>query len=282
MGGLLGQVGGLEELVCASEVQVGPVTDSVLSIRTALDGTEYVQLRASRPPRQWQVSVSTATPGQARDLYQLEALARTNRMAFVYYPEDSQVENMLDPESSLMSRRRWTNVMPGGARVPLDDLLPGQRFLASASTRPDGTWAHLSNIPVPRDRTVTCSVRLVPYQGQTAYFHVDELRMDGSTLRVHEASTDGVLHRLVHTFQTSHETVALTFGVSRAAGVAHPCLTLTDAPAAEWAVGAGCMSAVLMAPPTKTVQLAIPNLSWGSRSAHAWTIREIGRGTPGH
>ena len=282
MGGLLGPVGGLRELKCASSLEVEAADSSVASIVADLDGGEHVQLRVRRPSRVWQVGVGTARPEDMAALHQLERVQR-GRSLFAYYPEDSQVENMLDPDASLMDVRRWTDVIPGGARVLPGDGLPGPRFEESAATSPDGTWAHLSNIPVPLERTITASIYLTPYVGMAAHFWVDELRMDGSTLRVYKASTpvatganadETTLRRISHTFTTSPETVAITFGVSRAATVVAPALTLTDAPL-PWMVGAGCVSAVLMAPMSKNVQLAIPGVSWGSRSGHAWTVREI-------
>ena len=282
MGGLLGPVGGLLELKCASSLEVEAADSSVASIVADLDGGEHVQLRVRRPSRVWQVGVGTARPEDMAALHQLERVQR-GRSLFAYYPEDSQVENMLDPDASLMDVRRWTDVIPGGARVLPDDGLPGPRFEESVATSPDGTWAHLSNIPVPLERTITASIYLTPYVGMAAHFWVDELRMDGSTLRVYKASTpvatganadETTLRRISHTFTTSPETVAITYGVSRAATVVAPALTLTDAPL-PWMVGAGCVSAVLMAPMSKNVQLAIPGVSWGSRSAHTWTVREI-------
>lgn len=282
MGGLLGPVGGLRELKCASSLEVEATDSSVASIVADLDGGEHVQLRVRRPSRVWQVGVGTARPEDMAALHQLERVQR-GRSLFAYYPEDSQVENMLDPDASLMDVRRWTDVIPGGARVLPGDGLPGPRFEESVATSPDGTWAHLSNIPVPHERTITASVHLTPYMGAAAHFWVDELRMDGSTLLVHKASTpvatganadETTLRRISHTFTTSPETVAITYGVSRAATVVAPALTLTDAPL-PWMVGAGCVSAVLMAPMSKNVQLAIPGVPWGSRSAHTWTVREI-------
>ena len=282
MGGLLGPVGGLRELKCASSLEVEATDSSVASIVADLDGGEHVQLRVRRPSRVWQVGVGTARPEDMAALHQLERVQR-GRSLFAYYPEDAQVENMLDPDASLMDVRHWTNVTQGGARVLPGSNLPGPRFEESAATSPDGTWAHLSNIPVPHERTITTSIYLTPYMGMAAHFWVDELRMDGSTLRVYKASTpvatganadETTLRRISHTFTTSSETAAITFGVSRAATVVAPALTLTDAPL-PWMVGAGCVSAVLMSPMSKNVQLAIPGVSWGSRSGHAWTIREI-------
>ena len=248
MGGLLGPVGGLRELKCASSLEVEATDSSVASIVADLDGGEHVQLRARRPSRVWQVGVGTARPEDMAALHQLERVQR-GRSLFAYYPEDAQVENMLDPDASLMDVRRWTDVIPGGARVLPDDGLPGPRFEESAATSPDGTWAHLSNIPVPLERTITASIYLTPYVGMAAHFWVDELRMDGSTLRVYKASTpvatganadETTLRRIAHTFTTSPETVAITYGVSRAATVVAPALTLTDAPL-PWMVGAGCV-----------------------------------------
>ena len=282
VGGFLGPVGGLRELKCASTLEAGAANESVASIVADLDGGEHVQLRVRRPSRVWQVGVGSARPEDMVALHQLERVQR-GRSLFAYYPEDSQVENMLDPEASLMDVRRWTDVTQGGARVLPGSGLPGPRFEESAATPMDGTWAHLSNIPVPLERTITASIYLTPYVGMAAHFWVDELRMDGSTLRVYKASTpvatganadETTLRRIAHTFTTSPETVAITFGVSRAATVVAPALTLTDTPL-PWMVGAGCVSAVLMAPMSKNVQLAIPGVPWGSRSAHTWTVREI-------
>ena len=220
MGGLLGPVGGLRELKCASSLEVEAADSSVASIVADLDGGEHVQLRVRRPSRVWQVGVGTARPEDMAALHQLERVQR-GRSLFAYYPEDSQVENMLDPDASLMDVRRWTDVIPGGARVLPGDGLPGPRFEESVATSTDGTWAHLSNIPVPHERTITASVHLTPYMGAAAHFWVDELRMDGSTLRVHKASTpvatganadETTLRRISHSFTTSPETVAITYG----------------------------------------------------------------------
>lgn len=278
MGGLLGPVGGLEELACATELQAAPAVDSVLKTTTALDGAEFVQVRASTPPRVWDVSVGTAAPEEMKILGQLERQTRLYRQTLVYYPEDALAENMLDPDAALMSPRRWTDVMPGGPQAQLTDHLPGPRYLWAAATNPNGAWAHLSNIPVPHQRTLTASLYVVPYKDDQAHFWVDELDPNGQTVTVRKLQTTTVKGRLVFTFTTHPRTVALTFGVARAAAVMMPALTLTDT-VRDWAEGAGCMSAVVMGPPRKTVQLAVPDLDWGSRSAFGWTIREIGRGS---
>ena len=161
-------------------------------------------------------------------LDQLETWVAHQREPLVWYPADALGTNMLDPGASQMDVGWWTNVEQGGARLLPGDGLPGPRFLSSASTSPSGKWAHLSNIPVPHNTTLTASVYLSAYEGQTAYFWLDELGVDGATVRVHKATTPGVLQRLSHTITTTPETVALTFGVARAVTVAAPSLTLTD------------------------------------------------------
>ena len=102
--------------------------------------------------------------------------------------------------------------------------------------------------------------------------------MDGSTIegRVHKAQTNDTDRRLVHTFTTSGETVALNIRVSGAVIVVDPQVTLTDRPV-PWSPGAGCLNAYLATVPSRDAQAAyIVANDWGRRSAYSWVIREIG------
>ena len=150
----------------------------------------------------------------------------------------------------------------------------GPRFLSSGSTSPSGTWAHLSNIPVPHNTTVTASVYLSAYEGQTAYFWLDELRIDGTTVRVHKATTPGVLQRLSHTITTTPETVALTFGVARAVTVAAPALTLTDH-VRPWGTGRGCTSALVDVTARDQLWTATSQHIYGAADATSFSITEL-------
>lgn len=285
MGGLIGPRGGLRELRCATELRVTPGT-GIISVTRSLSARDHVQVSTATPTRTWDVDVGTATPETMNQLDQLERVSRMQRETLTYYPEHSLLDNMLDPDASLMGMNRWTNAYPAGARVLPGDGLPGPRFESSASTSPTGTWANLSDVPVPHNVELTASVYVTPYLGQAAHFWVDELRMDGSTHTVHKASTvvadatnaaASTLYRLSHTIRTAGETVAITFGVSRASAVAAPALTMTSTPQA-WVVGAGCMSAMITSPASQSVQLAIPGAHWGRRSSYGWQIQEIGAG----
>lgn len=279
MGGLIGPAGGLEELKCASGLSKGPEGDTIVARHRTVDGTKYVQVAAARPARVWNVDVGTATPAEMQMLEQLQLARIYDRQPMVYYDEACQLTNMLDPEASMMQSPPWTKVTPSGARVQPGLSLPGPRSLTSAASLEDGTWAHLSNVPVPYLRTVTCSVYLTAHAGMEAHFWVDELTMDGRTLPlVHKTKTavNAVRERVSLTFETTGETVALTFGVSRAVRVTMPALTLTDAPA-DWAPGGGCMNASFTALPSQQVQLAVPGVPWGQRSSYSWQVEEIGR-----
>lgn len=289
MGGLLGPVGGLEELRCASSLSEAPASSDVMSITPVGTGREYAQLTSAPTARAWDVEAGTARPQEMHPLRQLSRWQRRNRSTLVYYSEAAQVENMLEPGASLMALadpddeapqpQTWTGMSPGGSRILPDGHLPGPRFLDSGATAIDGRWAHLSNIPVPSGRQVTASIYLTAYAGHTAHFWVDELDLMGQTIQpVRKATTTGVLQRLAFTFTTQPHTVALTLGVSRAATAVAPQLTLTSGPI-DWVEGQGCTSALLMAAPSRQVQLAIPEVSWGSRSAYSWQIRELSRGT---
>lgn len=294
MGALLGPVGGLQELRCASSLDVEPVGPELLSVTGTIGGGEYAQVSARRRSRVWNVGVGTARPHEMHTLAQMERRVRTHRETLVFYDEAAQVENLLDPDASLMALedplldpagplegRAWARLTPGGARTIPGDGLQGPRFESSGVCSPDGTWAHLSNVPVPHRRVVTASIYLTAYVGQSAYFYVDELGMDNRTIRVHEASTtvgsggEAVLDRLAHTFTTTDETVALSFGVSRAVTVVAPQLTLTDRPV-DWVDGQGCVSAMPVAQPSKQVQAAyMTPHDAGRRSAYSWQIREV-------
>lgn len=239
-GGLLGPVGDLRHVMFTTAEPMRKPTRYVTR-RTLAGGTRKQVL--ARPPRTWVCEIEHDAPQEGQIVDQNEYWVASQRQQVVWYPADALGTNMLDPEASLMDTGRWTRISPGGARVlPLDHDAP--RFMSSAATFEDGTWAHLSDIPVPHGSTVTASVQVVPYEGQSAYFWVDELAIDGETIRVHKTNTTKALNRLVHTFETLPNTVALTFGVSRAAGVALPCLTLTDR-LMPWGVGRGCMAATV-------------------------------------
>lgn len=280
MGALFGPLGGLDELPCATSLSESPAGDMVLSETRALDGTVYAQVAPESPNRVWDVQVSTAKPEQAQILAQAARYQRRRARPHVFYSESAQVNNLLDPDASLMSPARWAHLKDGGSRVrPFD--APGL-FLESGSTPEDGTWAHLSNIPIPYGRTVTVSIVLTAYPGQTAHLWIDELGMDGATLPgVRKLTTTGVLQRLTTTFETTGSTVALTLGVSRALTVVAPQVTLTDR-AMPWSEGEGCLNAYIT-PAARDVQAAfvVPH-DWGRRSAYSWQVREIGKASMGH
>ena len=116
MGGLLGPAGGLKEIKCASRLDVAPVADTVLQVASGLDyETEWVPLRAGRPARTWTVDVGSAEPADMDVLAELEEWQRLDRTLFVYYSEAAQLDNLLDPEASLMRPGRWVGVQRGGA-----------------------------------------------------------------------------------------------------------------------------------------------------------------------
>ena len=275
MGALYGPLGGLDELPCATTLADTPTGALVLSDTAALSGRVWSQSASVMPNREWAVSVGTARPEAASILDRIASRQITNARPCIFYSEAALVNNVLDPAASLMSTHRWQNIIPVGSQVrPVRSKHP--RWLESGACPPDGGWAHLSNIPVPEERTVTVAVTVSPHVGQQALFWVDELRMDGSTLRVHKTQTNDADRRLVHTFTTSGETVALTIGVSGAVIIVDPQVTLTDR-LVPWSPGAGCLNACLATVPSREAQAAyiVPN-DWGRRSAYSWVIREIG------
>lgn len=275
MGGLYGPLGGLDELPCATTLADTPTGALVLSDTAALSGRVWSQSASVMPNREWAVSVGTARPEAAAILDRIASRQITNARPCVFYSEAALVGNMLDPAGSLMSPHRWTNITPAGSQV-LPSRSEHPRWLESGACPPDGGEARLPNIPVPEERTVTVAVTVSPYVGKQAHFWVDELRMDGSTLRVHKTQTNDTDRRLVHTFTTSGETVALTIGVSGAVIIVDPQVTLTDR-LVPWSPGAGCLNACLATVPSREAQAAfiVPN-DWGRRSAYSWVIREIG------
>lgn len=281
MGGFLGDWGGLEELKCASGLEVSPLEDSFYPRRVSLGGTRRAQLRPARPHRVWSVDVGTATPAEMERLAQLAERQRVNATTFVYYPEDALAENMLDPAATFMDRRRWSDLVTGGGPRTANLEHPTVRFLHSAATAQDGTWAWLRRVLVPHQRTLTVSAILTAYTGKTAQLVVNELDMTDTVIRQHAVGTTGVLQRLSHTITPTPQTVAITIAAHYAATLAAPQLTLTDH-VVDWSEGAGCMSAIVVAPPTKSVQLAVPGLAWGSRAAYSWRIEEIGHPSQGH
>ena len=270
-GGMLGPVGGLEQVWFTSKESMSKGSRFVT--RTALSGRSHAQV-LPRQARTWACEIPYDALQEGQILDQLEPWIADQREPLVWYSADALGTNMLDPDASRLDPSWWTNVMPGGARVLPGDGLPGPRFLSSASTSPSGTWAHLSNIPVPHNTTVTASVYLSAYEGQTAYFWLDELGIDGATVRVHKATTPGVLQRLSHTITTTPETVALTFGVARAVTVAAPALTLTDH-VREWGIGRGCMSALVDVTGRSPLWTATDHHIYGASDATSFTITEL-------
>ena len=270
-GGMLGPVGGLEQVWFTSKESMSKGSRFVT--RTALSGRSHAQV-LPRQARTWECEIPYDAPQEGHALDQLEAWVARQRDPLVWYPADALGTNMLDPDASQMDVGWWTNVEQGGARLLPGAGLPGPRFLSSGSTSPEGTWAHLSNIPVPHNTTMTASVYLSAYDAQTAYFWLDELRIDGTTVRVHKAHTPGVLERLSHTITTTPETVALTFGVARAVTVAAPALTLTDH-VREWGIGRGCMSALVDVTGRSPLWTATNHHIYGAADATSFTITEL-------
>lgn len=281
MGALLGPRGGLEELPCATTLSSAPVSGIIRSETVAIDGTTTADLAPALPLRTWDVGAGSVHPDDAGVLQQLTAWQVDDARPWVFYSEAAQVENMLDPAASMMDTARWSKSLPGGPT-----LLPNpegrERFLRTISTPADGTWVHLSNVPVPHEATITVSAVLSSYVGMTGYFYVDELAMDGRTIRVHEATTPGVLERVSHTFETTAQTVAISFGVSRCATVAGAQLTLTDQHVGRWAPGLGAMNAVLDQVSRAERMAFIAPGDWGRLSSQQWQVREIGRATLPH
>ncbi|MER7075805.1 hypothetical protein ACF1CM_07135 [Micrococcus luteus] len=275
MGGLLGPAGGLKELRCATSLSIAPTADTVLQVAQGLDfETEWVQLRAGRPARQWAVEVGTAEPDALDHLVELEEWQRLDRALLVYYSEAAQLDNLLDPEASMMRPSRWMGVQRGGSSIEPDAT--GPVFMHSASGPADGGWVHLLDVPVPYWRTVTVTMLLSAYEGQAARLVVTEVGIDGADGPSREVSTSGARERVATTFRTSGETVSLRFAVSGAVTIARPQVTLTDGPR-DWVPGQGCRHAVLVAPAGEDVQLAIPDTSSGRRSSYQWAIREVRR-----
>ena len=275
MGGLFGPLGGLDELPCATALSDAPVGSLILSETEALSDRVYMQSASVMPNREWAVSLGAARPEAAGILSRIASRQITNARPSVFYSEAALVENILDPAASLMSTLRWENIIPAGSQVkPTRSKHP--RWLESGACPPDGGKARLPNIPVPEERTVTVAVTVSPYVGMRARVQVEELRMDGSTFLSHEVETGYPDQRLVLTFTTSGETVALNLHVSGAVIIVDPQVTLTDQPV-PWSPGAGCMNAVLATTPSRQVLSAhiVPN-DWGRRSAYSWSIREIG------
>lgn len=275
MGALYGPLGGLDELPCATTLADTPTGALVLSDTEALSGRVWSQSASVMPNREWAVSVGTARPEAAAILDRIASRQITNARPCVFYSEAALVGNMLDPAGSLMSPRRWTNITPAGSQV-LPSRSKHPRWLESGACPPDGGWAHLSNIPVPHERTVTVAVTVGAYVGMQARVRVDELRMDGSTFQTRGVHANDPEQRLVLTFTTSGETVALNIRVSGAVIVVDPQVTLTDRPV-PWSPGAGCLNAYLATVPSRDAQAAyIVANDWGRRSAYSWVIREIG------
>lgn len=283
MGGLIGPIGGLEELRCASTLSEAPVSDSLLRVSRALDGTEYGQIASARPNREWQIGVGAAPPETMHLLTQLVRAQRWLMTPFVYYSEAAQVENLLEPDVSMMSRQWWSNITDGGARTLPGVNLPGPRFLGSGSAPSDGRWARLQQVPVPALRTMTVSVYLTPYVGRTAQLWVNEINDAGNEGDVHRVyvkdDPDEATHlvRAVVTFESRADTVSLTLAVKDAVTIVAPAITLTRS-ALDWVEGQGCMNAVIKAPAAREVRLAVPDVSWGRVSSYSWSIREVGRG----
>lgn len=275
MGALYGPLGGLDELPCATSLADTPTGALVLSDTAALSGRVWSQSASVMPNREWAVSVGTARPEAAAILDRIASRQITNARPAIFYSEAALVGNVLDPAGSLMSPHRWQNIIPAGSQV-LPSRSEHPRWLESGACPPDGGWAHLSNIPVPEERTVTVAVTVSPYVGMQARVRVDELRMDGSTFQTRGVHANDPEQRLVLTFTTSGETVALNIRVSGAVIVVDPQVTLTDR-LVPWSPGAGCLNAYLATVPSRDAQAAyIVANDWGRRSAYSWVIREIG------
>ena len=275
MGGLFGPLGGLDELPCATALSDAPVGSLILSETEALSDRVYMQSASVMPNREWAVSLGAARPEAAGILSRIASRQITNARPSVFYSEAALVENILDPAASLMSTLRWENIIPAGSQVkPTRSKHP--RWLESGACPPDGGEVRLPNIPVPEERTVTVAVTVSPHMGMQARVRVDELRMDGSTFQTRGVHADDPDQRLVLTFTTSGETVALNIRVSGAVIIVDPQVTLTDRPV-PWSPGAGCLNAVLATTPSRQVLSAhlVAN-DWGRRSAYSWVIREIG------
>lgn len=275
-GGMLGPRGGLEQLMFTTAEPVAR-TGSRLVKRQALSGVESAAILPERA-RQWSCKIDHDAPQEGHIIDQLEAYQWESARTLYWLPADALGTNMLDPRASLMDMRRWTDMTPGGARVlPFEHESP--RFLSSGSTRTDGTWAHLSDIPVPHSRTVTASAYVTAYSGDVGRFWLDELGIDGSTLRVHKQEVPGspgrVLDRLSFTFETLPNTTALTFGFARCATVAAPALTLTDDEPRPWGVGRGCMSAVVEVTGREPLWTASGHPIYGAADATSFTITEV-------
>lgn len=280
MGGLFGPLGGLEELPCASTLAEAPAGDDVVREVRADDGTVYIQLAPQLANRVWQLSVGTSSPEDAAILSRVRGAWHRRSGPSVWYSEAAQAENLLDPEAALMSPARWSGITPGGGGILPDDYLPGPRFLESGATPLDGTWAQLTRIPIPMNRTVTVSCVVTSYPTRSARLQVDEVALDGRTVRSHQRTTTDVRDRLSLTFPTTGQTTSLTLAAADAATVTDPQITLTDQ-ARPWAPGAGCMNAYISAP-TREVQLAVPGIPGGSLASYAWSIREIGHASMGY
>lgn len=274
-GGLIGPLGGLEQVWFSAKEDVSKA--SRFAVRRALSGASHAQV-LPRALRSWSCELPHSAPQEDR-LDEMEEWAARNRRPLVWYPADALGTNMLDPAASLMSLDRWTDAVPGGAHVrPSGSDVPRHRF--SIGTESDGTWAHLSNIPVPdwdtarRTPVLTASIVLTPYAGQTAHWWIDELALDGRTTVVHKYAATKADTRLHATITPRGDTVALTYGVSRAAAASMPALTLTDR-LMPWGVGRGCMAAVIDVTGRNPQWTATSHHIYQASDAVNFTIREL-------
>lgn len=239
-GGLLGPVGGLEQLILTTAESMSRPTRK--AVTASLTGGTRAQV-LGRQSRTWACEIAHDAPQEGQIVDQLEEYQWQTARPLVWYPADALGVNLLDPEASLMNVKHWKLMTPNGARV-LPYEHETRRFLHSGSTPLDGSWAHLSNVPVPRDTPITVSAIISAYAGMHGYFWVDELGMDGRTLTVHKQNTGEVLRRLSFTFRTRGDTAAITLGFSRCNTVTQPQVTVTDH-LTPWGVGRGCTSALV-------------------------------------
>ncbi|MDY6054339.1 hypothetical protein [Micrococcus sp.] len=280
MGAWIGDVGGLVEVRCASDVAMSRPDQWVTT--EALDGTVAAQLLPRRR-RSWQVGIGTARPEQLGTLAMVPA--RTGAGLW-FYDELALVSNMLTPEASLTEPGQFSAGSVQGPEAGVFDGADGHRPLSrvvhtsptAAVIAPVGVTHPVLGVvtcAVPQDRPVTVSVYLTPWEGRAGVLRVEELDMRGTVIATWGSQTAGAtaLQRVHRTIRTGMTTVALRVSVREALAWASPAVTMTDT-LMPWAEGRGARQVVIHRP-SDQVQRAATSL-WDRRSTADYMVQEVG------
>lgn len=273
MGAFIGPLGGLIEATQWQEKQ-SVSTGTAPSFFTGLDGsrTAFVQPSAGRVLREWEVSMSDASPEQSAAFVSL-AMGGLGLGPFVFADPLAQVTNLLTPRQSLMDPATLSSVVsPSRAVVPEIGEVPAATVAAGSTGRFGVGTPVLPGVPV----TVSAWVRSAQSVTVTAQCMDAPGGWTNNASKVFSSMSRGEWVSVTVTPNASSAQVDLRVQSGNTDTVACPAITWTRQ-AMGWSPGRGATQVVVSGLQEEFAR-ADPHVRGERRVDYSATVTEVGSG----